>query len=458
MTLDKRQPYVLENLGTSNKVLLLAAALLMTWGMAYYYSVVLIGIRQGYSQRNGTAAGNRSDLYPLWIAGRELLFHRQNPYTEQVTAEIQRGFYGRTVDPSNPHDPDNLQAFAYPVCAIFVVSPLLLFSFPVARLVFTVVLWVGTALSVPAWIKALRLPMRRFAALLASLAAVSSFASFDGLHWTQMTLFVAALVAFAVAALARGRYVTAGILLALASVKPQLTVMVLGFIACWTVTAWQSRKTLAYSFGAVVALLLVSSEQLLPGWFGNWQHAARKYVGYNRVSLLAAMLGHPEAIAAAAVGIILCCVLFWRFRREPAGSNAFNFAIVAALTMTVLILPNAGASYHYQIILVPACLWFVTEARALTADHFLARILWWIAVIALAGQWCLALCASLKAVLTHSHFQSEKQLLVFLPELLVFVFPMLLALFILSVAPRWRWLVTDEQKLASLGGERLREA
>jgi hypothetical protein len=455
--LDNRQPDLLENLGTRNKVLLLAAALLLAWGMAYYYSVVLIGIRQRYSQQNGTAAGNWSDLYPLWIAGRELLFYRQNPYTEQVTAEIQRGFYGRTVDPTNPNDPNNLQAFAYPVSAIFVVSPLLLFSFPVARFLFTVVLLVGTALSVPAWISALRLPMRRFAALLASIAAVSSYASVDGLHWTQMTLFVATLLAFAFSALTRERYVTAGILLALASVKPQLTVMVLALVACWTLGAWRSRKPLAFSFAGVVAVLLVSSQLILPGWFGLWQQALRKYIGYNKGSLLAAMLGHPGSIAASAVAIFLCFVLFWRFRKEPAGLHAFNFAVVIALTLTDLTLPNAGGSYHYQIILVPASLWFVTEAGQLARDHPLPRILWWTAAGVLAGQWCLALCVSLKAVLTHSYFQSERQPLVFAPELLAFVFPMLLALFILSVAPRWRRLVDEESRWALSGKEKLSE-
>ena len=63
--------------------------------------------------------GNLSDLYPRWLGARELLLHGRDPYSADVTREIQIGFYGRPLDPSRPEDPSDEEGFAYPVYVIF---------------------------------------------------------------------------------------------------------------------------------------------------------------------------------------------------------------------------------------------------------------------------------------------------------------------------------------------------
>jgi len=49
--------------------------------------------------------GNLSDLYPRWLGARELLLHGRDPYSPEITREIQRGYYGRELDSSRPNDP-----------------------------------------------------------------------------------------------------------------------------------------------------------------------------------------------------------------------------------------------------------------------------------------------------------------------------------------------------------------
>ena len=107
---------------------LLVAAVLAagTWG--YVYSV-LIPARQADGVVEQRPRGNRSDLYPPWLGARELLLHGRDPYSAEVTAEIQLGFYGRTLDPHNPADPSNEQRFAYPLYTVFLLAPTVFFPF-----------------------------------------------------------------------------------------------------------------------------------------------------------------------------------------------------------------------------------------------------------------------------------------------------------------------------------------
>ena len=67
--------------------------------------------------------GNLSDLYPRWLGARELLRHGRNPYSAEITREIQQGYYGRPLDPARPDDPKDQQGFAYPAYVVFLLAP-----------------------------------------------------------------------------------------------------------------------------------------------------------------------------------------------------------------------------------------------------------------------------------------------------------------------------------------------
>jgi hypothetical protein len=62
--------------------------------------------------------GNFSDLYPAWLGTRELLVNHRDRYSPEVTASIQKGVWGRTVDARNPGDPEDQSRFAYPLYVV----------------------------------------------------------------------------------------------------------------------------------------------------------------------------------------------------------------------------------------------------------------------------------------------------------------------------------------------------
>lgn len=422
----------------AGRILLLFTTVLLAVGMIYYYSGVLISIRQKQFRVADSAPGNWSDLYPRWLGARELLGHGRNPYSPEVTQAIQRGFYGRPIDRSNRNDPKDPEAFAYPVYVVFLLAPFLPFSFDVARIVFKGVALLLTAASVLFWMRALRLRLSPWAAALALVATMCSYAVLDGLHLEQITLLVAAIMAASMAALVSGRLALAGVLLALATAKPQIVFLVAAFLLLWTLGDWRSRKRFAFAFGGAMAALLAGSELLVPGWFRFWLPAARAYVGYEKPSLLGFFLGNFVAMVVAAVAVGACGMLFWRFRKESAGSGKFNFAFITALVLTELVLPNAGRAYYNHVLLIPSCLWLFTSGWASAKESRSARITWVIVVSALVGQWILALPVSFAAFILHHTFERETTWFVFGPELMMLIFPLTLALFVLSAGAQLR--------------------
>src|SRR5262249_43830916 len=57
-----------------------------TWG---YVERVLIPYQIAEAAAHGRPRGNASDLYPRWVGARELLIHGRDPYSPEVTRDIQ---------------------------------------------------------------------------------------------------------------------------------------------------------------------------------------------------------------------------------------------------------------------------------------------------------------------------------------------------------------------------------
>jgi len=411
----------------------------MAWGMVYYYAGVLLPIRANTALGAWGIGGYQSDLYPRWLGARDLLLHHRNPYSREMTEEIERGFYGRPIDPSRLVDVDP-EAFAYPVYVTFLLAPFLPFRFEIVQPIFTAILLLLTVATLPLWIRGMRLGLGMRANLLGFGAMMSSYAVVEGLRLGQITLLVTFLMAGSVASLSSGSPVLAGVLMALTLVKPQLSYLLVAFLIVWVTGDWRARKGFAIGFGIVVVLLLAGSEVILPGWFWFWREAVGEYIQWHRGSLLAELLGARVAAVVAGALIVLCGIVFWRCRAAVVGSSRFNFTLVSALSVTSLVLPNAGGgSFYNEILLVPVVLWLFASGKDLAMNYGPARVTWIVAVAGLLGQWIFAFAVSFAAFALRYHFHLEAAPFVGGPELLMYGFPAELALFVWCAAPQfWR--------------------
>ncbi len=359
-----------------------------------YLERVLIGRQVHEAAIHDQPRGNLSDLYPRWLGARELLLHGRDPYSAEVTGEIQEGYYGRRLDLSRRGDPHDKAGFAYPVYVVFFLAPTVGLPFPIVQKFFFWWLVVLTLGGTVLWLRIVRWQMPLLAQGSVLVLTLGSLGVMQGLKLQQISLFVAAVVAAAVALLIADRAVAAGALLAVATIKPQLVLLLLIWLAVWTLGDWRRRYRWAASFVVSMAILCGASEWYLADWIPRFWRAIREYQSYTgAISVLDGSIGTPWSWGCeiAALGALL--VACWRERRQAAGGETFSFMVSMALATTVLLVP-ISAQYNH-VLLIPAVLLLVKEGAWIWRRSVINRMLlatttglvvWpWISATALAG-------------------------------------------------------------------------
>ncbi len=195
------------------EVLWLIAATLCAAATWLYAARVIIPNQRAYAAAHGFSHGNHSDLYPRWFGARELLLHGRDPYTMQMTAEIQEGFYGRVLPADEPGIGQSFQqGFYYPVYVAFLLAPTLHLPFEIVQKAFLFLLLGLTVFTVPLWLYVLRWRLPLWTQLTILGLMMGSLPIMQGLKLQQMTLLVVALLAGAMALLVADRPIPAGVL------------------------------------------------------------------------------------------------------------------------------------------------------------------------------------------------------------------------------------------------------
>jgi Glycosyltransferase family 87 len=369
-----------------NPLCLVLASLLCLAGVWLYAQRVLVAHQIADAAAHDRPRGNLSDLYPRWLGARELLLHGRDPYSAEVTREIQAGYYGRVLNASRSGDPKDQQGFAYPVYVVFYLAPTVHLRFDVVRKGFFWVLLGLTVASVPLWLRVLRWPASPLTQVSMAALTVGSLAVMQGLKLQQMTLFVAALIAIAMALLATHHAKAAGVLLALATIKPQLVGLLLVWLAIWTAGDWKRRYRWAVSFLVTMTILVAAAEMWLPHWIPRFWQAAREYLNYTEgVPLLRELIPSPwsKLVAlSAGVGAVAVC---WRKRKCAADSAAFPVMTCLVLSVTLLIIPTYAL--YNQVLLLPALLMLAREPQAVWRTNLVSRVFLVAVAILLGWPW-----------------------------------------------------------------------
>jgi hypothetical protein len=294
---------------------------------------------------DGTHVG--TDLLPRW-AGTRLALHGQDPYAPDLIRKAQLP-YNRFTEPFN-----------YPATLVILLAPLAFFSPQTASLIFLCVVLPLLILSLWKIMSNLDLPRERRKRGWVLAAAFSSWAVLWGLRLEQPTLLVALLAFFTWLLLAGGHQIAPGILLALATVKPQMMLPLLLWLVLWAV----ARRHWAFlcSFAATLGLLLAAAERIVPGWFERWRASVRDYNGTQPVVVpMERVFGHLPGLSIAVVLAVGAGIVFWRLRRCPADSLQFGFAASLALAVALCVLPMPPLSSFDNLLLFPAILLLLFE-------------------------------------------------------------------------------------------------
>jgi hypothetical protein len=420
----------------------LLIALAGAMGMLYYHLFLFVPraleVRSAKGLGGGYSFGN--DFYPVWLTSREALLRHGEPYSSEITQEIQIGLFGRPLDARHPFDPPiRYREFAYPAFVDLLFWPLAYLPFPVVRVLLAISLPIITAGGLLLWLRAIDLRASPSLVAIFLLLTLCNYPILEALFAEQLGLVIGFALAACIAALTAGKYGTAGVLLALTTIKPQMVVLLIIFLLLWSAAKWRERHRLAESFAATEALLCCSALLVWPHWIQQWVRVLFGYRDYSGVPLVIDLLGPRfgpiigPVIIAGMIGA--SATVAWHVRKYSVVCPEFRLAVGFLLAVTVVaILP--GQAVYDHILLLPGILLAVVSWHRLLPSRRLIRGLTAIATAALSWQWIAALAIiAIRPLISSQRFYSAEifALPIRMAEPFPFVLLILLAVVMRSV-------------------------
>ena len=198
------------------------------------------------------------------------------------------------------------------------------------------------------------------------LLTLSSYPVLEALFAAQLGLLVAFLLAASLFVLRRDRFLLAGFLMAITTIKPQVTVLAILYFLTWALYDWRVRGRFVIGFFSTLGLLVGASLVAMPHWIQSWTHTVLAYRHYTRPPLVTEVLTSPLGLrfsglatfVLTAASIIFAITLAWRNRAAAYGSFAFWITLTLLLAITTItILP--GQAVYDHVIFFPGILLLV---------------------------------------------------------------------------------------------------
>lgn len=370
-------------------------ALLGAGSMLYYHLGMFVprvlAARAAIGLGGGYAFGD--DFYPVWLTTRQGQRQHLDPYSAKMTHEIQRGLFGRPLDPTHASDPPvGYRTFAYPAFTELVLWPAANLEFPQLRIALAVLLPLLTSASVWLWMLALDWRVQPHALVILLLVLLCSYPVLEGFFAEQPGLIVGFLLASSALALRKDRLLLAGSLMALTLMKPQMTLPALFYLLIWSL-AERRRMRFWIGFLATVLPLVGASLWIWPRWIGQWVKVIFQYPRYATPALVSLLPGSilggymGPAVLAGLLGAGIW--LAWRNRHESSDSPDFWWTISLLLAITsVTLLP--GQAIYDQVILFPAIMLVARNVQKLRTAGVVSRILLAAGAVVLFWSWMAA--------------------------------------------------------------------
>ena len=329
-----------------------------------------------------------NDFFSRWKGAEVFWREGLDPYSDEATLAIQEGIYGRAARPGEDPGP-----FAYPFYTVFLLAPLTLLSYAWAEAVWLVVLQFSLIGGVLLCLMLVDWRLPRWLAAFTSLWAVAFYHSARTIFLGQFAGLVFLWTAGALWALRKDHSVVAGVLLALTTIKPQMSVLLTPALLIWGVG--QRRWLFLSSFAATMALLLGASFLLLPNWLGEFIAQVLRYPSYTAIGspvwivtqYYLPFLGKPGELVLSALLFLYLLVQCRQLPRIRANSQWFLWLVGLILLVTNLIVLRT-ATTNYVVLYIPLFL-----ILKMAADRLIRAPLWLALfyTLSVVGLWALFL-------------------------------------------------------------------
>ncbi len=350
------------------------------------FALLTLGLRATFTSKVPGA----NDFYPRWRGAQLFWRERIDPYSDEASLAIQEGIYGR---PALPEEDQVL--FVYPFYTVFFLLPMSWLNYEWAQPVWLAVVMLSVITAVLLTLKLVEWKMPFWLLAITFIWAIFFYNSSRTVILGQFAGPVFLAMVAALLALKHDRDVAAGLLLALSTVKPQMTFLLVIALLIWAVG--QRRWHFIGSFIAAILLLTGLSFALLPGWLFGFVDQVLFYPAYTITgSSLWVVTGYywPWLGKPVENGLVLLLLayLLWQWRklwRLPLTSLQFLILISLTLIITNMVVVRT-ATTNYIIMYVP--LFLVLKAisqKWRRGDLWVALIL----LGSIVGMWALFLAS-----------------------------------------------------------------
>lgn len=330
-----------------------------------------------------------SDFYSRWAGARALLVEGRDPYSLEVTREIQAVI---GVDPNM----EGKGGFAYPLYVIFLFWPLVYLPFDWAQAIWMVTLqWVAMA-AVGGMLKLERWRLSPPGMAVLFVGTLFFYPIARSIMLGQFTLHVTLFLVLALWALRRGHDGWAGVCLAATSIKPQMTILVVLWMVLWGIGRRRWRLVVGLLLGG--ALLSLAALALFPRWPVSFLEDVLRYSevagGRNPLVVLMSLAwpDGPEAVRYGMAGALVLAMLAAFRRGWRDDEESFLLATYWAI-VTSLLVPFQTGSTNQAMLLIPLYTWMRRALkrwgrwRVLTGATVLLIALWVLFVGTIKGNW-----------------------------------------------------------------------
>jgi Glycosyltransferase family 87 len=323
-------------------------------------SLALLAVALSFASVLRTHMVTMSDLYSRWYGTRELLLHGRSPYSEAVNQEIQIAFYGHVLTANEPRDQ---QRFAYPAYAVLLFWPMAFMSYATVWAIAIPLLIAAGAGVVLCCIGFVQWPLAwedRASAVLIGLSTAPMLRAF---RFEQLSTLVVLFLVGTLLALSKGRPIIAGVLLACATIKPQMALLPVLWLLIWALSNWKERKNFVIAFLAQIGIQLLVSSILVPGWFLIFPGELLAYSHYaGHDSLLTTLAGTPIGWLLTVIVLACCARITLPYRRAAATTRAFQFSTSLVLAFSSIAMPTMAAQ-HNLVMAFPAAFIVLRDFR-----------------------------------------------------------------------------------------------
>lgn len=304
----------------------------------------LVGLTwANYSYSFQNPGGN--DFLSRYVATRVFLLEGESPYSERATSEIHDLMYG---GPARSGEDQAL--FVYPFYTVYLMAPFALIpDYNMARAIWMTVLEISLV-----GLLLISLSLCRWKVSVGTLVALVFFSvfwyhGFRPLINGNPSVLVALMIALAFLAIRARHDGLAGFLLAYATIKPQMMVLLAVYILFWSIA--QRRWQLFWGFLSSLVFLIATSFMFVPNWIIENLRQIFAYPGYTlpgtpREILMEALPGVGNQLGwALTIVMITVLIVEWRASSHKDFGWFYWTALITLVATNLVGIPTTTENY-----------------------------------------------------------------------------------------------------------------